>query len=346
MSDVFDARIRAALLAAGSALILYFFYRVSSILPPFILGTILAYLVNPFINYMKRRNFTRRGALIFLLLIILNVLLISGLVLFPLLLREIESLTEMLPAYINSIEEIIDYFNREYRQIQLPGMVEDSINRFLEQMEEYLINFLQRITEGILNSLYLLFTLLLTPIISYYLLRDIESLRKTVRKIVPVDKKNFLSHFAREIDKIFMGYLRAQVWISVIVGLLAGLGLFFLNVRFYILLGLLAGISNMVPYFGPIIGGVPAVLIALLSSPAKMLGVILLYTVLQQVEGVLIAPRIMSGNVGLHPVTIIFSLLAGTKLFGIWGLLFAVPLAGCLKVFISLVVGRTTAGRV
>ncbi|MFW5999332.1 MAG: AI-2E family transporter [Halanaerobiaceae bacterium] len=345
MSDVFDARIRAALLAAGSALILYFFYRVSSILPPFILGTILAYLVNPFINYMKRRNFTRRGALIFLLLIILNVLLLSGLVLFPLLLREIESLTEMLPAYINSIEEIIDYFNREYRQIQLPGMVEDSINRFLEQMEEYLINFLQRITEGILNSLYLLFTLLLTPIISYYLLRDIESLRKTARKIVPVDKKNFLSHFAREIDKIFMGYLRAQIWISLIVGLLAGAGLFFLNVRFYILLGLLAGISNMVPYFGPIIGGVPAALIALLSSPAKMLGVILLYAVLQQVESVLIAPRIMSGNVGLHPVTIIFSLLAGTELFGIWGLLFAVPLAGSLKVFISLVVGRTTAGR-
>ncbi|MFW6238440.1 MAG: AI-2E family transporter [Bacillota bacterium] len=340
-----NTRVRAAVLAAGTAVLLYLFYRVRSILPPFFLGILLAYLVNPFINFMKKRNFSRRGALFFLLLIILNVLLIFGLIIFPRLVSEIESLTEMLPEYINSIEEVINYFNREYRQINLPNMVEESINRLLEQLEESLINFLQRLTEGILSSLSLLVTLLLTPIISYYLLRDIELIRETVREIIPVDKKNFLSRFSREIDRIFMGFLRAQVWISLIVGLLAGIGLYFFDVKFYILLGLLAGVTNMIPYFGPIIGGVPAALLALLSSPAKMVGVILLYSVLQQVESVLIAPRIMSGNVGLHPVTIIFALLAGAELFGVWGLIFAVPIAGSLKVFLRLTAGRVTSGK-
>jgi len=104
------------------------------------------------------------------------------------------------------------------------------------------------------------------------------------------------------------------------------------------LLGILTGITNIIPYIGPIIGSFPAVLIACLSSPLKALAVVLLFVLIQQIESVFIAPKILSKNVGLHPLAVIFSLLAGAELFGIWGLLFAIPVAGSIKVLTRLII--------
>ena len=336
MQEDRDKRTKIILILITATVILLFFYRVRTILLPFLLGILIAYLVNPFIVFMKGRGFTRRGALIFLLIIIVNVFFIIGLILFPLLVKELEHLTEMVPDYIALIEDIINDLNRHYRQINLPPIVEDSLNRFLQQLEEFLISIIQRITEGILDSIYFIVTLFLAPIISYYLLRDIEGLKQDFLQLIPVSTKKILYRFGREINKIFVGFLRAQVWISFFVGILVGISLYFINIRFYLLLGIFAGITNMIPYFGPFIGCVPAAVIALMVSPMKMLVVILLYTAIQQVESALIAPRIMSENVGLHPVTVIFSLLAGAELLGVWGLVFAVPVAGGIKVVFKL----------
>jgi predicted PurR-regulated permease PerM len=161
-------------------------------------------------------------------------------------------------------------------------------------------------------------------------------IKRSFLKFVPKEKVKICFKITKEINDIFVGYLRGQIWISIIVAIMSGIGLYFLRIKFYIILALLSGITNMIPYIGPIIGAIPAVSISFFSSPLQALGVILLYVFIQQVESGLIAPKIMSEKVGLHPLTIIFALLAGAELLGVWGLIFAVPVSGIIKVFIKL----------
>ncbi|MFW5998183.1 MAG: AI-2E family transporter [Bacillota bacterium] len=309
---------------------------------PFILGILMAYLFNPFIEYMKKRNFSRNGAILILIIIIFNIIFISGLFLAPILLKELTNLTEYIPEYISEIDAIVSDLNEKYKQIHLPPLIEDAFNEFLNEAENYIINLIHRMTDFLFNSIPFLFSVILSPIITYYILKDLEDFKKSFMKIIPDNNKSLCMKIAGEVNKIFIGFLRGQLWISIFVSVLISIGLFFLKVNFYIILGIIGGISNIIPYFGPIIGAVPAVLISFIDYPLKSLGVIFLYIFIQQLESLLIAPKIMSENVGLHPLLVIFSLLAGTELLGIWGLVFAIPVTAILKRAIKILLNSTS----
>lgn len=322
---------------------LFFLFKIKMVLLPFLAGIILAYLFNPFIDFLvTKRGFSRSGALLLLLISILNLTVISGLILFPVFIEELENLSEMVPGYINSIEDLFEFINKEYQQISLPLIIKESLNQSLQELEIFIINFIHKLTEILLNSLSLIFSLLLAPIISYYILKDLKTLQKSILMVIPKNKRRLFSQIGREINDIFVGFLRGQIWISVVVGVLASVGLFFLHIKFFLILGLLAAITNMIPYIGPIIGAFPALFIAFLASPVQALGVVLLYIFIQQLESSIIAPRIISKKVGLHPLTIIFSLLAGAELLGAWGLFFGVPVAGSIKVLVKLLLQQFT----
>jgi predicted PurR-regulated permease PerM len=318
--------------------IIYFFIKIKIVLIPFIIGIIFSYLFNPFIIIMKKRGFSRQGAIILLIGIILIIFIFAALILIPVLFNELESLALMLPGYINSIEGFINYIGEEYKRLRLPLMIKDIINEFLHRMEEFIIGFINNITESLPGVLTYILSILIAPIITYYILKDKDELQENIIKAIPRKKRLFFLKLGKEINMIFVGYLRGQVWISVIVGVLSSIGLYFLKVKFFLLLGLISGITNMIPYFGPIIGGIPAVLIALLSSPLKALGVLVLYVLIQQLESSIISPKIMSERVGLHPLTVIFALLSGAELMGIWGLILGIPIAGSIKALIKLTI--------
>ena len=342
--DVSKKEVKAAVIIIMVALIIYLLYLIKMALLPFLFGIVLAYLFNPFIVYLKKRNFSRQGAILILVIFVFNIIFISGLFLFPTFINELNNLTVMIPKYINSIGEIINDINQKYKQIQMPGVIQQSLDKFLTQIQDFIINFIQKITEVLLNSIPYIVSLIISPIITYYLLRDIEDLKKIVIKNIPNNYKKICFKLGQEINQIFVGYLRGQIWVSIIVGILSGVGLFFLKVKFNLILGLVSGLTNMIPYIGPIIGAIPAVFISFLASPLQALGVVLLYLFIQQLEGGLIAPKIMSENVGLHPLTIILALLAGAELAGVWGLIFGVPVVGVLKVFLKLLLYQIIQG--
>lgn len=317
--------------------LIYFFYLVRIVLLPFIIGIILAYLFNPFIKYMIKKGFSRQGSLVLLLIFIIIIILFSGLVLFPLFISEMEDLAESIPVIITAVEEYIDFMHNEFERLHLPVIIKDSLLKSLVKIENYIVELIQNTTEFIINSLSHVLILFLAPIITYYLLKDITLIKKSFITLFPREERKFYYKLVKGINNIFIGFLRGQVWISIIVGLLGAVGLYFLKVKFYLLLGILTGITNIIPYIGPIIGSLPAVLIACLSTPLKAVAVILLFILIQQIESTLIAPKILSKNVGLHPLTVIFALLAGAELLGIWGLLFAIPVTGSIKVLIRLI---------
>lgn len=317
--------------------ILLILIQVKMAILPFLLAFIMAYLLNPFIVYLENKNYSRKGAILLLIIIIFNILFISCLFLFPVFLAELQNLTDIIPQFITYTGDTITELNQEYRRIQMPQIIQESIDQMLNEIEEIIINSIHKITELLLTSIPLIFSLLVSPIITYYILRDIEIIKKSFIKLLPGENEKIIINITGQINQIFVGFLRGQIWISVIVAILIGIGLFIIDVKFYILLGILAGITNMIPYIGPLIGALPAVLIAFLISPLRGGLVILLYVLIQQLESYLIAPKIMSENVGIHPLTIIFSLLAGAEIAGFWGLLLGIPVAGSLKVVFNVI---------
>jgi len=316
-------------------LIIIFLFKIRIVLLPFIFAIILAYLFKPFIKRLKKREFSSNGAIIILLIVIFNIIFISALVLLPVFIREVEILALSLPEYISIIENEYNKLSNLYKRLDIPFIAE-IVNQFLGEIEDNALAFLNNISNYILNSLSILLSIVISPIITYYILRDHELFKDTIYKIIPAhNRKIFISLFD-EINRIFIAYLRGQFWVSVIVGIMVSIGLYFLKVKFFLILGLIAGITNIIPYIGPIIGTIPAALIALMSSYLQTIGVILLFLIIQQIESSLIAPRIMSKSVGLHPLTVIFSILAGAELFGIWGLIFSIPFAGVFKAVINI----------
>jgi predicted PurR-regulated permease PerM len=140
-----------------------------------------------------------------------------------------------------------------------------------------------------------------------------------------------------EMDNSLGSFIRGQLLISAIVRILIAVGLSIMGVDFALIIGLIAGIFNIVPYFGPIIGAVPAVVFALLKSPLTAVYVVLLFAVVNQVESSIISPNILGEHVGLHPVTVIFSIISGGYLFGILGVILAVPVTSIVKVTLRYV---------
>ncbi len=317
--------------------IIYFFISIRGVLLPFVAAVILAYLFYPLICFLHSKNIPRTWSIYIITIIFLMLISIFIFFIFPGFLKEIDELIVMIPNYINQIDNYIDYLNREYRRVQLPAIFKEVIDRTLLKLEDQTILFLEGITETIINSLSTLCSLFIAPFITYYFLRDLDKLKKNSIRYIPLKVRKTTCIIINEINKVFVGYIRGQIWVSIIVGILSGIGLFFFRIRFYLILAIFTGFTNMIPYIGPIIGGIPAVFIAFLSSPMKALGIIILFMAIQQIESIIIAPKIMSEEVGLHPVSIIFALLVGAELFGIWGLLLAVPIAGSIKVIINFV---------
>jgi predicted PurR-regulated permease PerM len=180
----------------------------------------------------------------------------------------------------------------------------------------------------------------MAPILAFYMLKDIERIKKSFWSLIPKSNRKEVKNLFKKIDEVLMGYLKGQLLVSFVVGVLSILGLYILKVRFFLIIGLFAGVMNLIPYLGAIFGAIPAIFIVSFKSLKAILAVLILFTIIQQLEGSLISPRIVGDKVGLHPIVIIFSLLAGGELLGIIGMILAVPIAGIIKVIIEHFIGR------
>jgi predicted PurR-regulated permease PerM len=138
-----------------------------------------------------------------------------------------------------------------------------------------------------------------------------------------------------QVDNVLIEFLKGHLMIAALVGLASGLASLLLGVKFPLLIGIIVGICDLIPYFGPILGAIPAVALALSQSLRLGVYMTIAIVVIQQIESNLVTPRIMSDRLGLHPLLIVFALLCGGNLFGIWGMLFAVPLVAVMKVVLQ-----------
>ena len=169
------------------------------------------------------------------------------------------------------------------------------------------------------------------------MLRDHEEMRERLFLYIPLEYRTPIKNVLREVNRALNGFFRGQLLISGAVGLLIYIGLSILKVRYALFIGFIAGLFDIIPYFGPIIGFIPAAAFAFLRSPISVLWVLAIFVLANQLESSIIAPKIIGDRVGLHPLAVIFAVLVGGELLGITGMLVAVPAASIVRVLLHYV---------
>src|SRR5690606_20808787 len=191
---------------------------------------------------------------------------------------------------------------QQIRSLPLSGRFDGWLEQIYDRLQRMLTSVADRVADLLVGAFSSLVDLALAPVLAFYLLRDWPRIAMTLTSALPRSAQPGFVAGAAAVDKVLSGFVRGQLLISLIVGLLTAVGLALLNVKFAILLGAIVGLFNIVPYFGPVIGGVPAVLMALLNSPATALWAAVLLVAVNQFEAAFLSPKIIGDTVGLHPL--------------------------------------------
>ncbi|GAB4211543.1 MAG: AI-2E family transporter [Roseiflexaceae bacterium] len=314
-------------------------------LTPFIIGLVLAYLLTPVVNILSTRM-KRPLAILAVYVVGIGLIVAAFTFVIPLLIDQIQSLIRAIP----SVEGLEALGNRLFQQYEntVPPEIREPINNgvtsALRTLQTNLTGYAQRVGSFVLdqvlqvvNTITFLIGFLIIPIWLFYILNDQAEGREFVDRLLHRRIKPDFWNLWGIVNRIFMDYVRGQLLLCLAVGTAVGIGLFILRllgieVRYILLLALLAGVTEFIPVIGPIIGAIPAVLLALFSDqPINALWVGLVYVIVQQLENNLLVPRIIGESVGVHPAILTVLLLAMGQIFGLLGVILAAPLAAIAR---------------
>lgn len=307
----------------------YFLFLVRQVIIPFMVAMALAYLIFPLVRAVETRG-VRRGWAI--LLIYLGLALGMFLLLWfaiPAMATELGQVARLLPHYVGQAERMADQVEQmPFPADSINSMVDETVNRIREYLYETLRRFLMGFF-GLVNSVV---AVVFTPILAFYILKDWEKIRDGFLQFLPVGARQEVIKVAREIDDVLKEFIKGHLLVALLVGVITGVTMFLLGIKFALLIGLICGIFELFPYFGPILGAIPSVGLAYSQSPRLAAFAAVAILLIQQLECNILSPRILGDKVGLHPLIIVFALLAGGKLYGVWGMLLAVPVAAVARV--------------
>ncbi|TYQ16608.1 UNVERIFIED_CONTAM: putative PurR-regulated permease PerM [Acetivibrio alkalicellulosi] len=332
-----------ALIVLILIIVLFFGRSITNVIMPFIYALVAAYALSPVVSFLVRKGIKRIYAILIVFLGIFIVLISASIIIIPKFYKDISVfISDEIPIIIDYIKKLIDDF-KERELWFVPKEVYDYLNMDSELKEISLDGELKRIFDvlrnafGQLSNVLLettstLLDIVLTPIITFYYLKDQDKLINFFMKPLNKRAREKINTIAGEIDAVIGGFIRGQLIVAAFVGVLTGVGCRIIGVPYSITIGLVAGLTNIIPYFGPWVGGILPVILALMNNPISALWVIILIIIVQQVESSFVSPQIMSRSIGLHPLVVIFSVLLFGNAFGIIGMIIGVPLTGTIIV--------------
>lgn len=318
-------------------LITFFLYLVRGLFLPFALAVILVYLLNPLVDRMTLRGTNRVAAILILYLgviIVVTSLLMYGV---PRMVNQLEKLVETIPTYTDQVQVIIHNIQQRFADSAMPPGVQQVLAERISWAEVRLLEMVRQTADLLLTLIGNLINFILAPVLAFYIMKDLEHLKRSSRAMIPREYADDVCRLACEIDHVFANFVRGHLTVVVIVAVLTSAAFAIIGLDFALMLGVIAGLAELIPYFGPFFGAVPAVAIAFMESKLMAIKVIVAVFIIQQLEGAVISPRILGNSVGLHPLSIIAALLAGGHLFGILGMLLAVPLAAIVKIVVVFI---------
>lgn len=332
--------IRSIIVALLFIILLYFISKIYSIFTPFLLAFLIAYLLEPLVRFLEEKGVNRTWGIVIIYIALIGILSAIIIYTFPKLIIELNKFADTIPLYTEQIQGYITTLQNKYTRFSIPESIRMVINDTIQDMEDYLIDIARKIAQVFLQSLTKILDIILAPILAFYLLKDFELIKSQFLSVMPTAHRKDLISLGQQMDRVLKSFLRGHLLVALFVGSLTAIGLTLVKMEFALIIGMIAGAFNIIPYFGPLLSMIPAVGLALLQSQTLAIYVILIMFAVQQVEGNIISPKILGKSLGLHPLVIILALLAGGHLYGLFGMIFAVPLTGILKVLLSFIIEK------
>lgn len=334
------------------------FRSVFSVLSPFITAFFIAFILNPIVHMVdvkllqkvfkiKSKKVRKFLAILLSYLIVIGFITVCLVYIIPQLLSTLSELngsvsdmTDKAVSWINSLQDKFSYIDFSKVEEKLTGLIPEIISTgtdLLTSLFPTLINISVSIIKVIIN-------LLLSIVISCYMLSDKKSLQKNLKRIIysilPVKKANVLFDNVKECNSIFTGFIVGKTIDSLIIGILCFILMSILHLDYALLLSVIVGVTNMIPYFGPFIGAIPGVLIFLVIDPVKSIIFAFMILVLQQFDGLYLGPKILGESTGLKPLWVIFGITVGGACWGVLGMFLGVPITAVIAYLLDKLISN------
>lgn len=320
-------------------------YALRSVLLPFVLGIILGYLFDPLVCKFMKLKISRTFATI--LVFVLAVLLIV-----PLLIWFISKINNELNLFISAMPVYIADLSKklmpllERLQVYFPSLsaenIKDAFSQNMSQTFQFSGKLLQSIFKNGMAIVNVLSLVLITPVVAFYMLRDWDVFINKAKALLPKKSKKDLLDIFGQINRALSGFIRGQVSVCFILGAYYAIGLKLVGLELGLLIGFIAGIISFIPYVGSITGFVISMILAVseFNDATHIIAVVCVFLIGQFIEGNFLTPKLVGDKVGLHPVWVMFALLAGGALLGFLGLMIAVPVAAVIAVLLRFAIKK------
>lgn len=336
----------------GLLTIIWALATTGTLLAPFVLAFVLAYVLDPVVDQLEARRVPRSLAIIILTLPVVGMLAALIFLVVPAVVVQLGEVIVQAPVFFQRVAAVAEGVLERMRAVDIPLIDEEALIAQLRAVDSAaVLAFLQDRQDalraglwggfmGIGRGLGTVITIgsfvVLTPVLTFYLLRDWDLITHTLGDLLPSSRRDGIMSFATDFDRLLSRYLRGQATVAVAIGVITGIGLWIVQFPYAAMLGLVVAVFSVVPYLGLILSLVPALFIALVSGSVglSLIKVLAVYGIAQILEGTFISPRIVGDSVGLHPVWVVLALAMGGFFFGFVGLLIGVPAAAGVKLLI------------
>jgi predicted PurR-regulated permease PerM len=332
------------IIAAFLTLLFFYSFRLKlwRVILPFLLAVPITYIVKPLSVRLQNRKIPCGVAILMVYLFFMLALAAACIFFFPELINNTRELLATLPDIMKRYEQLLNSFLSSIQTSDwsedVKGMIFREVQNGITLAQDYSAMMLKKAMDMLFDTVDLIVNITISMVVAYYFIKDSSQFRALALSLVPRRWRNGATDVGIEINGILSGFIQGQLLTALIVGAMESIGLMLVQVRYPLVLGMIGGLANIIPYFGPYIGVLPALAVALIQSPIKVLWVVVVFLVVQQIDNSFISPKIIEGKLGLHPVATIFAVLVGGEFFGILGMLLAVPAMAVIRVILRKLV--------
>ncbi|WP_251717452.1 AI-2E family transporter [Lactobacillus agrestimuris] len=315
---------------------------ISAILPPIILAGIQFYIMNPVVDWLEKRFKVPRVLTITLLFIFVVVILIWIInTIIPIVQNQINALIENWPHIWNDAVKTTQKALNDPRLQSVRGnidnMLGDAQKTLFKSSKDTINTTIGNISSAVSIITMVGMTLMTAPFILFFMLKDGHQLRPFITKFAPQRWQSGLSDLLHDINSAVAAYVRGQLIVAFWVGVIFSIGYSVIGLPYGYALAILAAVLNLIPYFGTFIAFIPVVVIGIMTSVPMLIKVLIVFAIEQTLEGRLISPLVMGNKLAMHPITTILLLIGASAVWGLWGVVFGIPLYACLKIIVSRV---------
>ncbi|MBP2025318.1 AI-2E family transporter [Peptoniphilus stercorisuis] len=308
-------------------------------------GMILAFAINPLVNRLEQKNIKRQYGVLIVYLSILIVMVILLVIVIPKTIQEISNLLSVIPSMVEKLgTEFSDFSKSISKSFNLPGSepngdlirkLQTSLESSIDVIQAQAITKLKSVASGMYVVFSKVLRFILVIIFSFYFTVDKEKFKNKVKRNLPEKYKEDILYVSGRINQALLDFVKGRLLMALFVGFATMVYLLVLRVDFAIVIGMITCVADIIPYIGPFMGFLPAVLFAFMDSPMKALWVAILFVVLQWAENNVIAPKLLGDKTGLNPILILISIIIGGGMFGVLGMILAVPTVSVLIILLD-----------